>query len=277
MKQYLGIMQEILDHGIKKEDRTGTGTLSIFGTQAKYDLSEGFPLLTTKKLFIRGIIEELLWIISGSGDISELRKKNVHIWDAWEDPTGEKYAPYGPMWRAWPKRSENAMYTEYGMLPIPETIDQLGQVIEEIKKNPGSRRLIVNAWNPGEMKDFVLPPCHAFFQFNVRGEYLDLQLYQRSADWFLGVPFNIASYSLLLMMVAKLTGYKCGTFIHTTGDTHLYLNHLEQAKLQLSREPKPLPKMIIYGDQKTIDDFKYEDFELVDYDPWPAIKAEVSV
>ena len=278
MRQYLDIMQKILDEGIEKKDRTGVGTLSIFGTQAKYDLSTGkFPLMTTKKLFTRGIIEELIWILSGSGDIEELEKKNVNIWSAWKDPDGEKYAPYGPMWRSWPKRSENAMYTEYGMLPIPETIDQLGEVIEEIKNNPGSRRLIVSAWNPGEMKDFVLPPCHAFYQFYVRREYLDLQLYQRSCDWFLGVPFNVAEYSLLLMMIAQVTGYKPGIFTHTTGDTHLYLNTIEQAKLQLSREPKELPIMKINPEVKSIDDFKYEDFELIGYDPWPHIKAEVAV
>lgn len=278
MKQYLDIMQKILNEGVEKKDRTGVGTLSIFGTQAKYDLSGGkFPLLTTKKLFIRGIIEELLWIISGSGDIEELEKKNVNIWTAWKDPENIKYPPYGPMWRSWPKRTEKAIYTEYGMLPISETIDQLGNVIEEIKNNPGSRRLIVSAWNPGEMDDFVLPPCHAFFQFYVRGEYLDLQLYQRSADWFLGVPFNIASYSLLLMMVAQITGYKPGEFIHTTGDTHLYLNCIEQAKLQLTREPKELPVMKINSEIKNIDNFKFEDFTLEEYNPWPHIKADVAV
>lgn len=262
MKQYLGIMQEILDHGIKKEDRTGTGTLSIFGTQARYDLNEGFPLVTTKKVFLRGVIEELLWFISGNTNAETLKEKNVHIWDEWADPeTGDLGPIYGKQWRFWE----------------PGCIDQLEEVIEAIKTNPSSRRLLVSAWNVADLSKMALPPCHTFFQFNVRGEYLDLQLYMRSVDWFLGSPFNIAEYSLLLMMVAKITGYKCGTFVHTTGDTHLYLNHLEQAKLQLSREPKPLPKMIIHGDQKTIDDFKYEDFELVNYDPWPAIKAEVSV
>ena len=262
MKQYLNIMQEILDHGIKKEDRTGTGTLSIFGTQSRYDLSEGFPLLTTKKMFLRGAIEELLWFISGNTNAGTLQEKDVHIWDAWADPeTGDLGPVYGKQWRFWE----------------PGCIDQLGEVIEAIKTNPNSRRLLVSAWNVSDLPKMALPPCHTFYQFNVRDKYLDLQLYQRSADWFLGAGWNILEYSLLLMMVAKIAGYEPGYFIHTTGDTHLYLNHIDQAKEQLSREPRPLPKMIIHGDQKTIDDFKFEDFELTDYDPWPVIKAPISV
>lgn len=265
MKQYLSVLQDILDNGIKKDDRTGVGTLSIFGTQNRYDLSTGkFPLLTTKKLFLRGIIEELLWIIAGDKEIEHLEEKNVKIWSAWKDPEEKKYPPYGPMWRHWPKVGGGE-------------VDQLRQVIEEIKTNPGSRRLIVSAWNAGEMDNFVLPPCHAFFQFYVRGEYLDLQLYQRSCDWILGVPFNIASYSLLLMMVAQVTGLKPGEFIHTTGDTHLYLNHIEQAKIQLAREPKELPVMKLKPGVQEIWDFKYDDFKLTNYDPWPHIKAEVAV
>ena len=220
MKQYLDILKEILENGVKREDRTGVGTLSIFGTQTRYDLSKGFPLLTTKKLFTRGIIEELLWMIRGSSDIEELEKINVKIWSAWKDPEGKKYPPYGPMWRSGPKVDGSS-------------VDQLKWVIEEIKKNPGSRRLIVSAWNPGEIDNFVLPPCHAFYQFYVREGVLDLQLYQRSADVFLGVPFNIASYSLLLMMVAQVTGLKPGVFIHTTEVTHLYLSTVEQAKAAL--------------------------------------------
>ena len=265
MKQYLKVMREILDNGIKKEDRTGVGTLSIFGTQSKYDLSTGkFPLLTTKKVFVRGIIEELLWIISSSVDIEVLEKKKVGIWSAWKDPEGKKYPPYGAMWRSWPGKDG-------------KPIDQLGDVIEAIKTNPNSRRLVVSAWNPALMDEFVLPPCHSLFQFYVRGEYLDLQLYQRSADWFLGVPFNIASYSLLLMMVSQVVGLKPGIFTHTTADTHLYLNCVEQAKLQLSREPKELPSMEINPNVRNINDFKIEDFNLLNYDCWPAIKADVAV
>lgn len=264
MIQYLNILKEILENGVKKEDRTGVGTLSIFGTQSKYDLSKGFPLLTTKKLFTRGIIEELLWMIRGSSDIEELEKINVKIWSAWKDPEGKKYPPYGPMWRSWPKVDGSS-------------VDQLKWVIEEIKKNPGSRRLIVSAWNPGEIDNFVLPPCHAFYQFYVRNGVLDLQLYQRSADVFLGVPFNIASYSLLLMMVAQVTGLKPGVFIHTTGDTHLYLNTVEQAKEQLKREPKNLPRIILNPDIKDIEDFRLGDIKIEGYEPWPHIKAEVAV
>lgn len=264
MKQYLNILEEILENGVKREDRTGVGTLSIFGTQTRYDLSKGFPLLTTKKLFTRGIIEELLWMIRGSSDIEELEKIGVKIWSAWKDPDGKKYPPYGPMWRSWPKVDGSH-------------IDQLGEVIKEIKKNPESRRLIVSAWNPGELDNFVLPPCHSFFQFYVREGILDLQLYQRSADVFLGVPFNIASYSLLLMMVAQVTGLKPGTFIHTTGDTHLYLNTLDQAREQLKREPKTLPTVSLNPEIKRIEDFRLEDIRIEGYEPWPHIKAEVAV
>jgi len=265
MKQYLDIMQKILKEGIKKEDRTGVGTLSIFGTQARYDLSTGkFPLLTTKKLFLRGIIEELLWIIAGDSDIGHLEEKNVNIWSAWKDETGKKYPPYGPMWRSWPKVGGGF-------------VDQLGNVIEEIKNNPTSRRLIVCSWNPGEMDNFVLPPCHSFFQFYVRDKYLDMQLYVRSNDVFLGMPFNISEYSLLLMMVAQVTNYLPGILTYVTGDTHLYLNCIEQAKLQLTREPRELPVMKINPDVKNIDNFRYEDFTLTEYNPWPHIKADVAV
>lgn len=261
MKQYLDVMRDILERGVQRDDRTGTGTLAIFGTQARYDLSGGeFPLLTTKKLFLRGIIEELLWIISGSPDIGVLEEKDVKIWSPWKDPTGKKYPPYGPMWRNW-----------------PGGVDQLKQVIEGIKENPTSRRLIVSAWNPALLDEFVLPPCHSFFQFFVRGDRLDLQLYQRSADWFLGVPFNIASYSLLLLMVAQVVGLRPGEFIHTTGDSHLYLNCLSQAREQLGREPRKLPKMTLNPGVSEIEDFKYEDFTLTEYDPWPHIKADVAV
>lgn len=277
MKQYLGIIQDILDNGIKREDRTGVGTLSIFGTQNRYDLSTGkFPLLTTKKLFTRGIIEELLFFIAGDTNIEHLEEKNVNIWSAWKDPEGKKYPPYGAMWRRWPKNPRPGKIDIWAK-EKNYYVDQLANVIEEIKTNPGSRRLIVNAWNPGEMDNFVLPPCHAFYQFYVREEFLDLQLYVRSNDVFLGMPFNIASYALLLMMVAQVTGYKPGTLVYTTGDTHLYLNHIEQAKLQLSREPRELPVMTINPEVKNIEDFKLEDFVLTGYDPWPHIKAEVAV
>ena len=264
MKQYLQLLNRILTEGVKKDDRTGTGTLSVFGNQMRFDLSEGFPLLTTKKLHLKSIIYELLWFLRGDTNIKFLKDHGVSIWDEWADATGELGPIYGHQWRSWPDYNGG-------------TIDQISAVIEQIKHHPESRRMIVSAWNVAEVPQMALPPCHCMFQFYVANGKLSLQLYQRSADTFLGVPFNIASYALLLMMVAQVTGLKPGEFIHTTGDTHLYLNHIEQAKLQLSREPRPLPTMRINPDVKDIFSFSYEDFQLENYNPWPHIKAEVSV
>ena len=264
MKQYLDILNRILTEGTQKGDRTGTGTISIFGTQSRYNLQDGFPLLTTKKLYLKGIIYELLWFLKGSTNIKFLQENNVHIWDEWADADGELGPVYGHQWRSWPDYNGGA-------------IDQIQYVVDQLKTNPNSRRMIVSAWNVAEVNKMALPPCHTIFQFYVADGRLSLQLYQRSADTFLGVPFNIASYALLLQMMAQVTGFEVGEFIHTTGDTHLYLNHLEQARLQLTREPRPLPTMKINPDVKSIFDFQYEDFELVGYDPWPHIKAEVSV
>jgi len=264
MKQYLDILNRILTEGAQKGDRTGTGTISIFGTQSRYNLDDGFPLLTTKKLYLKGIIYELLWFLKGSTNIKYLQENNVHIWDEWADENGELGPVYGHQWRSWPDYDGGV-------------IDQIQYVVDQLKTNPNSRRMIVSAWNVAEVNKMALPPCHTIFQFYVADGRLSLQLYQRSADTFLGVPFNIASYALLLQMMAQVTGLKAGDFIHTTGDTHLYLNHIEQAKLQLTREPRPLPKMTINPDVKNIFDFQYEDFKLEGYDPWPHIKAEVSV
>ena len=269
MKQYLDILDRILKEGAQKGDRTGTGTLSIFGTQSRYNLAEGFPLLTTKKLYLKGIIYELLWFLKGSTNIKYLQDNNVHIWDEWADENGELGPVYGHQWRSWPDYDGG-------------TIDQIQYVVDQIKNNPNSRRMIVSAWNVAEVNKMALPPCHTIFQFYTAPlpdgrRRLSLQLYQRSADTFLGVPFNIASYALLLQMMAQVCDMVPGDFIHTTGDTHLYLNHLEQAKLQLTREPRPLPTMKINPDVKSIFDFQFEDFELEGYDPWPHIKAEVSV
>lgn len=264
MKQYLQLLNRILTEGVKKDDRTGTGTLSVFGNQMRFDLSEGFPLLTTKKLHLKSIIYELLWFLRGDTNIKFLKDHGVSIWDEWADANGELGPVYGHQWRSWPDYNGG-------------TIDQISAVIDQIKHHPESRRMIVSAWNVAEVPQMALPPCHCMFQFYVANGKLSLQLYQRSADTFLGVPFNIASYALLLMMVAQVTGLKPGEFIHTTGDTHLYLNHLEQAKLQLSREPRPLPTMRLNPDVKDIFSFKYEDFQLENYNPWPHIKAEVSV
>jgi thymidylate synthase len=264
MKQYLDLLNEIMSKGTDKADRTGTGTRSIFGHQMRFDLSEGFPLLTTKKVHLKSIIYELLWFIAGDTNVKYLQEHGVTIWDEWADENGDLGPVYGHQWRSWPA-------------PDGETIDQLSQVVDTIKRNPNSRRMLVTAWNPAEVDEMALPPCHCLFQFYVANSKLSCQLYQRSADTFLGVPFNIASYALLLQMMAQVTGLKAGDFIHTTGDTHLYLNHLEQAKLQLTREPRPLPVMKINPDVKSIFDFQYEDFELEGYDPWPHIKAEVSV
>ena len=264
MKQYLDLLRHIYEDGVVKTDRTGVGTKSIFGYQCRYDLSEGFPLLTTKKVHLKSIIYELLWFLSGSTNISYLKEHGVSIWDEWADENGDLGPVYGHQWRSWPK-------------PDGGTIDQISNLIETIKRNPNSRRMLVSAWNVAEVDSMALPPCHCLFQFYVAEGKLSCQLYQRSADTFLGVPFNIASYALLTMMIAQVCGLEPGEFIHTTGDTHLYLNHLEQAALQLSREPRPLPKMIINPEVKDIFSFKYEDFTLEGYDPWPAIKAPVAV
>ena len=264
MKQYLDLLRRIRETGVQKTDRTGVGTLSIFGSQSRYDLSAGFPLLTTKKVHLKSIIYELLWFISGDTNIKYLKDHGVSIWDEWADENGDLGPVYGHQWRSWPT-------------PEGTTIDQLSNVVDQIKNHPDSRRMLVSAWNVGEVERMALPPCHCLFQFYVAEGKLSCQLYQRSADTFLGVPFNIASYALLTLMLAQVCGLEPGEFIHTTGDTHLYLNHLEQADLQLSREPRPLPTMKLNPAVKSIFDIKYEDFELVGYDPWPAIKAPVAV
>ena len=264
MQQYLNLLNRILTEGTQKGDRTGTGTLSIFGHQMRFDLRDGFPLLTTKKLHLKSIIYELLWFLRGDTNVRYLQEHGVRIWNEWADENGELGPVYGHQWRSWPDYKGG-------------TIDQIKNVVDMIKHNPDSRRMLVTAWNPAEVEDMALPPCHCLFQFYVADGRLSLQLYQRSADSFLGVPFNIASYALLLQMIAQVTGLEAGEFIHTTGDTHLYLNHLEQAKLQLTREPRPLPKMKINPDVKDIFDFKYEEFELIGYDPLPHIPGVVAV
>lgn len=264
MKQYLNLIQDILDNGAVKTDRTGTGTKSIFGHQMRFNLEEGFPLITTKKLHLKSIIHELLWFLKGDTNVHYLQKNGVRIWNEWADEDGDLGHIYGYQWRSWPDYNGGH-------------IDQIKEVIRQIKETPDSRRMIVSAWNVADLDKMNLPPCHLLFQFYVVDGRLSLQLYQRSADTFLGVPFNIASYALLLMMVAQVTGLKAGDFVHTTGDTHLYLNHLDQARLQLTREPRPLPRMVINPEVKDIFDFKYEDFKLEDYDPWPHIAAKVSV
>ena len=264
MQQYLNLLNRILTEGTQKGDRTGTGPLSIFGHQMRFDLRDGFPLLTTKKLHLKSIIYELLWFLRGDTNVRYLQEHGVRIWNEWADENGELGPVYGHQWRSWPDYKGG-------------TIDQIKNVVDMIKHNPDSRRMLVTAWNPAEVEDMALPPCHCLFQFYVAEGRLSLQLYQRSADSFLGVPFNIASYALLLQMIAQVTGLEAGEFIHTTGDTHLYLNHLEQAKLQLTREPRPLPKMKINPDVKDIFDFKYEDFELIGYDPLPHIPGVVAV
>ena len=264
MKQYLNLLNRILTEGTKKTDRTGTGTISIFGHQMRFNMEDGFPLLTTKKLHLKSIIHELIWFLQGDTNIKYLQENGVRIWNEWADENGELGPVYGHQGRSWPDYDGG-------------TIDQIQNVVDLIRHHPDSRRMIVSAWNVAEVKDMALPPCHTLFQFYVAEGKLSLQLYQRSADTFLGVPFNIASYALLLQMMAQVTGLKAGEFIHTTGDTHLYLNHLEQAKLQLTRTPRPLPIMKLNPDVKDIFSFKYEDFQLEGYDPWPHIKAEVSV
>ena len=264
MKQYLDLLQHVLDHGTRKEDRTGTGTISTFGYQMRFNLEEGFPLLTTKKLHLKSIIHELLWFLAGDTNVKYLQDNGVRIWNEWADENGDLGHIYGYQWRSWPDYNGGH-------------IDQIQEVVDTIKNNPDSRRIIVNAWNVADLPTMKLPPCHAFFQFYVADGRLSLQLYQRSADIFLGVPFNIASYALLLQMMAQVTGLKAGDFVHTLGDAHIYTNHLEQVHLQLSREPRALPRMIINPEVSSIFDFKFTDFQLTDYDPHPHIAGVVAV
>ena len=264
MKQYLDLLRHIRENGVMKEDRTGTGTQSVFGYQMRFDLSEGFPLLTTKKVHLKSIIYELLWFIAGDTNVKYLQDHGVTIWDEWADENGDLGPVYGHQWRSWPA-------------PDGRVIDQLSMVIDTIRRNPDSRRMLVSAWNPAEVDRMALPPCHCLFQFYVADGKLSCQLYQRSADVFLGVPFNIASYALLTMMIAQVCGLEPGEFVHTTGDTHIYRNHFDQVATQLSREPRPLPRMRINPEVKSLFDFTYEDFTLEGYDPWPAIKAPVAV
>ncbi len=264
MRQYHDLLRLVLETGVRKSDRTGTGTLSVFGHQSRYDLSDGFPMLTTKKLHLKSIVHELLWFLKGDTNIAYLKQNGVSIWDEWADETGDLGPVYGHQWRSWPARDGG-------------TIDQISQVVAQIRANPDSRRLIVTAWNPADVERMALPPCHCLFQFWVAEGRLSCQLYQRSADIFLGVPFNIASYALLTLMVAQVTALKPGEFIHTLGDAHLYSNHLEQARLQLTRQPRRLPRMLINPAVTDIFGFVYEDFALEGYDPHPHIKAEVAV
>ncbi len=264
MQQYLDLLQHVLDNGEKKDDRTGTGTTSVFGHQMRFDLSEGFPLLTTKKLHLKSIIHELLWFLKGSTNVKYLQDNGVRIWNEWAKEDGELGPIYGYQWRSWPDYKKG-------------NIDQIAQVVNSIINNPDSRRHIVSAWNVGQIDDMQLPPCHILFQFYVVNDKLSCQLYQRSADIFLGVPFNIASYAILTMMIAQVTGLKLGDFVHTLGDAHIYLNHIDQVKLQLTREPYKLPKMVINPDVKDIDSFKFEDFELQDYKSHPHIKGAISI
>jgi len=264
MQQYLDLMGRVLEEGVRRADRTGTGTLSVFGHQMRFDLEAGFPALTTKKLHFKSIIHELLWMVRGQTNVDYLHQNGVTIWDEWADDDGELGPVYGAQWRSWPS-------------PDGGTIDQLGRVIESIQHHPNSRRHIVSAWNPAEIDEMALPPCHTLFQFYVAEGRLSCQLYQRSADIFLGLPYNISSYALLTMMVAQATGLRPGHFVHTLGDAHLYLNHLDQACLQLTRQPRPLPRMDLNPERRSLFDFVYEDFRLIGYEPHPHIKAEVSV
>jgi thymidylate synthase len=264
MQSYLDLMRDILDHGVARGDRTGTGTLGVFGRQLRFDLSQGFPLVTTKRLHLRSIIIELLWFLKGDTNIAWLKDNGVSIWDDWADENGDLGPVYGKQWRSW-------------AAPGGETIDQIAWVLNEIKTNPNSRRLIVSAWNPADVNDMALPPCHCLFQFNVMAGKLNCQLYQRSADVFLGVPFNIASYALLTLMMARATGLQPGEFVHSFGDTHLYMNHIEQARLQLTREPRPLPQMILNPDKTDLFSWDFEDFRVEGYTPHAHIKAPVAV
>lgn len=264
MRPYLDLLNRILTEGAEKTDRTGTGTKSVFGHQMRFDLSRGFPLLTTKKLHLKSIIHELLWFLRGDTNVRYLQENGVRIWNEWADEQGDLGHIYGYQWRSWPDYAGGS-------------IDQIAEVVRQIRETPDSRRMIVSAWNVADLDKMNLPPCHLLFQFYVADGRLSLQLYQRSADTFLGVPFNIASYALLLQMTAQVTGLQPGEFVHTTGDTHLYLNHLEQARLQLTREPRPLPRLLLNPDVKNLTDFRYDDFRLEGYDPWPHIKAQVSV
>lgn len=264
MQQYLDLMRRVLETGVRKEDRTGVGTLSVFGHQMRFDLADGFPLVTTKRLHLKSIIHELIWFLNGDTNVDYLRRNGVTIWDEWADENGDLGPVYGKQWRSWATLDG-------------EAVDQITQVIDTLRRDPDSRRMIVSAWNPADIPDMALAPCHCLFQFYVADGRLSCQLYQRSADIFLGVPFNIASYALLTMMVAQVTGFKPGDFVHTFGDAHLYLNHLEQAKEQLAREPRPLPQMRLNPDVTSIFSFRYEDFELTGYEPHPHIKAKVAV
>lgn len=264
MKQYLNLLERVLHEGVVKGDRTGTGTISVFGHQMRFNMDDGFPLLTTKKLHLKSIIYELLWFLQGDTNVNYLHEHGVSIWDEWADEAGNLGHIYGYQWRSWPDYKSGS-------------IDQIKEVVDTIKHDPNSRRIIVSAWNVGDLNNMNLPPCHVLFQFYVADGRLSLQMYQRSADIFLGVPFNIASYALLLLMMAQITGLKAGDFVHTLGDAHIYLNHLEQVKLQLTREPRPLPRMILNPEVKNIFDFKYEDFTLTDYNPYPHIKGVVAV
>ena len=264
MEQYLDLLRRIRTEGTRKEDRTGTGTVSVFGHQMRFRMKDGFPLVTTKKLHLKSIIHELLWFLKGDTNVKYLQDNGVRIWNEWADPDGELGHIYGYQWRSWPDYEGGC-------------IDQIAEAVDTIRHQPDSRRIIVSAWNVADLKNMNLPPCHAFFQFYVADGKLSLQMYQRSADCFLGVPFNIASYALLLQMMAQVTGLEAGDFIHTLGDAHIYLNHLEQVDLQLSRTPRPLPRMVLNPDVKSIFDFRYEDFRLEGYDPWPHIAGQVSV
>jgi thymidylate synthase len=264
MRQYLDLLQHILDHGVRKADRTGVGTLSVFGYQMRFDLREGFPLLTTKRLHVKSIVYELLWFLRGDTNVRYLQEHGVRIWDEWADARGDLGPIYGSQWRSW--RGAGG-----------ETIDQISQVVEQIRRHPDSRRLVVSAWNVGDIPRMALPPCHALFQFYVASGVLSCQLYQRSADVFLGVPFNIASYALLTLMVAQICDLQPGEFVHTLGDAHLYLNHAEQARLQLARSPRPLPQLFLNPERQSLFDFQYEDFRLQGYDPYPGIRADIAV
>ena len=264
MKQYLSLLERVLSEGVRKEDRTGTGTISIFGHQMRFNLDEGFPLLTTKKLHLKSIIHELLWFLRGDTNVKYLQEHGVRIWNEWADANGDLGHIYGYQWRSWPDYEGGA-------------IDQISEVVQTLKHNPDSRRIIVSSWNVGDLKNMNLPPCHAFFQFYVANGRLSLQLYQRSADIFLGVPFNIASYTLLLMMMAQVTDLQAGDFVHTLGDAHIYLNHIDQIKMQLTRDPRPLPRMIINPKVKNIFDFHYDDFDLINYNPHPHIPGKVAI